>query len=127
MIQPSSEGKEQGPAKMLKLRAQAGKQPRGKKCPELVKEFKEIVHREVTVQDVELLGLKQKNKINLQGAEALAVPYKSKIIAIQAKTGVEERMDVSIGIYFTHEEFLEEVLRSLPTLSMEAHRCPMTF
>ena len=60
LIQPSPEGKEQGPAKMPKLRAQAGKQPRGKKFPELVKEFKEIVDREVSEQDVELLGLKQK-------------------------------------------------------------------
>jgi hypothetical protein len=46
LVPPSLDMQVHEVAKTPALRAQAGKQPGGKKFPELVKEFREVVHRE---------------------------------------------------------------------------------
>jgi hypothetical protein len=69
------------------------------KFPELVKKFREVVHREMSSEEAARLGLARRNKVNQGAAKALTVPFKSQVLDVQAKEGSEERVDVSIGVY----------------------------
>ena len=84
----------------FQLRASSGLQPRGRKYPELIPEFSEVVLRSFTSSCLPQ-PLVCGNKLTQSQALFLEAPVAAKILNINLGEKGDERVDVSLGVYHT--------------------------
>ena len=98
------------PSKVAALRANASRQARGRRYPEMMPEYKSTFSRIVQAAVVARFNLQKKATVTDSASKALAVPGHAIILDIHVKEG-SDVADVSFGVYHSHQEFLEEAFK----------------
>ena len=103
MAKPAKEKETTSEADSLsaKRQAQGGKQPRGKRFPEVVQEFARTSKISVEKPRWDSLKLEQGDKIEENKAKILGIQGPAKVLDVNVIEGGVGRVDVKVGTYHT--------------------------
>jgi hypothetical protein len=89
--------------------AASGRQPRGKKFPEIIPEFKRSLESSLSFENYLKLNIDPKEKLSIKAAKFLGTMPGSKVISMdKVEEGGQVRVHLSIGEYHSEEEFLQK-------------------
>jgi hypothetical protein len=89
------------------LRAAAGRQPKGKRFPELIPEFCQVQVKNFDAKDWSRRMLQVGDKLKVEVARELGLPFCAKILTVEEGVG-RVSISVSFGIFHTCEQFVEK-------------------
>ena len=91
------------------LRAASGRQPRGKKFPEMVPEFNETVKLDFAAEVWQAMNLAPGDKLSASAAAALGLAFEAKVKDVDINLG-SSRVSVLFGIFHTCEQFVSKAV-----------------